>query len=317
MIFKDKKNNRILNRRGIAGQQAIDRQNSGVKRFSRFIFFLLFFLFLATSAYMIFFSGFMEIKQVSVSGTEDLDPIRISGFVKDSFSGKFLNIIPKNNYILISKKRIEKLVFDQFKKVESAEVGITFPDSIFVNIKERRSVLLWCSAGPCYFIDENGIAYEWANLESEEIESRNLIRLSDSSEKPVQVGEKIMDSTNVDFVSSVKSELKDNFDIEAGGEFQTSSKIAGDFQIRTENETKIFFSLADNLRESITKLKIFFEKEFKKEDIGKLEYIDLRSENRVYYKIKDEEKNEKEDVENADSENVESEKENKDDNEKE
>lgn len=315
MVLGKNKNNKILNRRGIAGQQ-IDRGVSGQKKFSRFVFSLLFLFFIAISIYVVFFSGFLQINQVTVIGTEDLNSNRISEFVMNSFSGKILNLVSKNNYILISGNKIGAEISDQFKKISRAEVKKIFPNVISINIMERKSILLWCSAGPCYFIDEEGVAYEWADLDSEEIESKNMVKLSDVSEKPVQVGEKILDKQSVEFISSLKEELKNNLDIEINNEFQTSSRIAQDFQVQTFDGTKIFFSLTESLKEEMGKLKVFFEKEFRKEDIQKLEYIDLRSENRVYYKLKDEERKEEENAENAESQNAEPVKEEKKDEKK-
>jgi cell division septal protein FtsQ len=291
MIFsKNKKNrdNRILSRSKIAtGEIKNKAKAKDTNFFSRFVFSLLTVIFLGVVAYVFLFSGFLEINKVSISGVGELNYNEVLDFTKNIYSGKFLKIIPKNNFLFIHNKKINSDLYDRFKKIGKIETKKIFPNTLEINIKERKSILLWCSAGPCYFIDENGIAYQGSDMDSGEVAGQNLVELSDTSGTPVKIGEKIFDSQSVALVSEIKDRLKNDAGINVNDQFETSSKMAEDFQARTAGGTILFFSLTDDLDRQISKLKTFLEKEIKGEDMEKLEYIDLRAENKVYYKIKE------------------------------
>lgn len=269
--------------------------------FSKMLFRLLFLVFVGATAYILFFSSFLEIKRISLEGIVELKYEDVYNKISESFSGKYFYFIPKNNLILISRNRIDGEVSDSFKKISKVEVKKIFPDGIVVKIVERKALLVWCSAGPCYIIDENGYAYTWTDFESDEIKQNNLLSIVDNSGKSVAIGEKVLDEEYMEFIMALKDELDRETGIKISNEYHVGSRIAEEVRVRVEDGWEIFFSTSLPMENSIQTFKTFLEKEMVDKDKGKLEYIDLRAENKVYYKFKDEENDENKDQENAEN----------------
>jgi len=145
------------------------KANAISKKISRAIFYILLIGFVAVSIYVIFFSPYLQITNITVSGTQELKSQDIRELIESSAQGNFLKFIPKNNSLFFTQKRIENLLENNFKKIRSAVVTKKFPDSISINIDERKAVMVWCSSENCFLIDENGTAYSSADFNSPEI----------------------------------------------------------------------------------------------------------------------------------------------------
>jgi len=262
--------------------------------FFRMAFYFLLAAFAGVITYIFIFSPFLQINHLGLKGVEELKYEKVSEELCCLLNGKYLGFILKNNFILISERKIKNHLMEKFKKISEVEVKKIFPDTAEVKITERKALLLWCSGGPCYIIDERGRAYSGADFESPEIKENNLIRLADASAKPVNVGEKVLDEDYINFILELAEEMKKEAPIGISGEYQTACRAAEDVRIKTAAGWDIYFSGQIAAEQSARTLKTFLEKEMKTEDREKLEYIDLRVENKVYYKFKNQEENEEE-----------------------
>lgn len=269
--------------------------------FFRIVYYFLLIAFVGVTIYIFIFSPFLQINHLELRGVEDLEYDKVSKELHYLSKGKYLEIIPRNNFILISKRKIRNHLMEKFKKISEVKVEKIFPDTIKVEITERESLLLWCSGGPCYIVDEKGCAYSGADFESPEIKENNLIRLADASAKPVNLGEKVLNKDYISFVLELAEELKKEAPINISSECQTSCRVAEDVRIKTSEGWDIYFNGKISAKQSIRALKTFLEKEMKTEDKERLEYIDLRAENKVYYKFKDEEEGEGEKGQNEET----------------
>lgn len=254
--------------------------------FFRAVYYFLLAAFAGVTAYIFIFSPFIQINYLRLEGTEELGYEKVLEELKISLSGKYFGFIPKNNFVLISKKKIRNRLMEKFKKVSNVEVKKVFPDTVNVKITERKALLLWCSGGPCYIIDEEGCAYGGVNFESSEIKENNLIKLVDVSAKPVSLGEKILSENYINFILELAEEIKKEAPISVLGEYRTACRAAEEVRVKTAEGWDIYFSSKIPAKQSIRTLKTFLEKEMDEEKRKNLEYIDLRVENKVYYKFK-------------------------------
>lgn len=261
------------------------------KTISRAIFYILLIGFVAVSAYVLFFSPYLQITNFTVSGTQELKSQDIQELIEKSAQGKFFEFVPKNNFLFFPQKRIENLLKDNFKKIRSVAVTKKFPDSISINIDERKAVMVWCSGENCFLIDEDGVSYNTADFDSPEIVQNNLIRINDSSGRTFRVGEKITSSAYEQYVLGVKEALKNvGFEIsnDASSAYGTPSNMADEIDVKTEQGTDFLFSTQFPLENAIRTLDITLKKGVENKQNG-FEYIDLRSENKVFYKLKNQE----------------------------
>lgn len=284
-LFQKKQQDKILRKNP---PRVKKRREEAPVRFSRIAFYFLFLVFLGVAAYVFFFSPFLEINTIAISGTKNLSRENIFNDIRSEYGGKYLKFIPKNNLILVSNKRIERNIADHFRKIKSVEIRKIFPDTLQVNIEERKSLILWCAGGPCYIVDERGYAYTGIGLDSPEVSQNNLIKLVDNSAQPVIMGEKILNEDYIIFLMNLREELSKT-DVSINDEWNTPSLVAEEVEIKTQEGWRLYFSEKVIPDKALRTLKTFLEEEVPAEKKSQLEYVDLRVENRVYYKLREDE----------------------------
>ncbi|GBE16804.1 cell division protein FtsQ [bacterium BMS3Abin15] len=262
------------------------KKREGQSLFFKIVYFFLLFAFAGVVIYILIFSLFLRVNYLNLEGVEELEYEKVYNKLESLLDGKYLWIFPKDNFLLVLSGKIKKELAGEFKKIRQVEVEKNFPDTINVKIEERESLILWCSKGPCYIIDEQGYAYAWADFESREIKENNLVRLVDMSAKPIDIGEKILDEDYVKFVTEIREKLKRELNIKISDEYSTTTKLSEVIKINTNDGWDIHLSSQIPLDQSIRTLKTFLEQKITDEIKKELEYVDLRVENKIYYKVK-------------------------------
>ncbi|EKE20067.1 MAG: hypothetical protein ACD_8C00057G0018 [uncultured bacterium] len=252
---------------------------------SKGIFYFLLVGFVAVSVYVLFFAPYLQILNIEITGTQTLDNAQIKQRVSSMLEGKYLGIIPKNNYMFISQKRVQNVLTGQFKRIRKMTMIKKFPDSVTIEIDERRALLVWCAGENCYLIDENGTAYGEADFSTPELTQNNLLKITDTSSRSVSIGENILEQSYERYALEIKDALsKAGFEI--SGEYLTPSRMAGEIRVKTEKGFDLYFSTHFPLELAIETLLVIFNKEIPDEKKSELEYVDLRNENKVFYKFK-------------------------------
>lgn len=272
------------------GEECIERKsskNTGTASalISRIMFYLLLIGFVLVSVYMFFLSPYLQISNIKITGTREINSEEVRQKIESSLNGKYFGVIPKNNLLFVSQKRIEDVLTGYFKKIRTVSVMKKFPDSVSLNIDERKALLVWCGGEKCFLLDENGTAYSEADFNSPEFIQNHLLQINDSSGREVLLGEKVIDSAYEKYVLDVRDALS-LLDLDVIDEYKTPSRIAEEIRIGTSQGSQIYFSLQFPLESAIFTLDTVFKKEIPVEKRGEIEYIDLRNENKVFYKFK-------------------------------
>lgn len=257
--------------------------------FFKVAYFFLLIIFLGLTVYVLVFSRFLKINHLNLGGTKELKYEEVYGRAQSLLEGKYLDILPKNNFLLVSKKRIRGSLLGEFKKIRDAEVQKVFPGTVNIKIAERDALILWCAQGPCYIIDEEGYAYAGADFESDEIKENNLVKITDISAQSVEIGKKVLDKKYVSFIFQVREAFKRDVSLEILDEYATKYRISGEIEVKTHEDWSIYLNSSLPLDKSVRTLKTFLESEINEESRKNLEYADLRIENKVYYKLKNSE----------------------------
>jgi cell division septal protein FtsQ len=287
--IKKKKDNKVVTKR-TAGIKK--RSSDNPRKFSRFLFYFLTVSFFSVSIYVFFFSDFCRIKRIEITGNVDLSSSQIDDFIKSKIEGRYWKVFPRDNFFFISSSSIEKALLDNFKKIRIANISKFYPDSIKIKIAERKSLLIWCSRDICHVLDEEGTAYDRIELDSPLIQQNDLIKLVDLSERSVEEGENILDRDSILFLTGLKEEIEKSQIIAPDTDWKTPSPVSQKFEVESKEEWKIFFSAKVDHHKALRTLKIFLESEIGEEKRKDLEYVDLRVENKIFYKLKEEEKEE-------------------------
>jgi cell division septal protein FtsQ len=260
--------------------------SAGSAFLSRAIFYFLLVFFFGVSIYVVFFSPFLELNNIEIEGNKEIASGEILDKVEGISGQNFMRLIPRDNYLLLPQSKIEEGLKNEFKKISSVQVSKKFPSTLSIQITERKALLVWCAGEDCYIVDENGIAYAKADFESPEILQNNLVRIIDQSARPISLGQAVVDSDYVNFAMGIRDALKQQTGLEVNGQYQTPSRMAEELDVATTDGTNIFFSTQFPLDEAVGALGAVLKKQIKDSDKNNLDYVDLRSENKVFYKFK-------------------------------
>lgn len=256
-------------------QQKRKKLDFKIKIYSFFI--LLSFLIIGI-AYVIIYSPLFQIKNINkdVFKGEVREFDKIISDLKLFFAtrSKTSSILGASN-ILVWKNQVE-----DFLKYQPAINNITIEKdylnrAININIDGRQKFGVFCSTVECWWFDKNGIIFEKAP----QVEGEIIYKINDLSGRKLEIGEIILARKLFDNAIKVFKTLE-----ETGLNIKTLNMDNLELQeayIKSPSIPKIYFSLrfTPDFNNEIFK-------NLKEIGLQKIEYIDLRVENRVYYKTK-------------------------------
>jgi len=253
---------------------------------SKFFYWTAFLSFIGVTTYVLFFSQFLAITKIKVEGTEKIDPASLENEIDSAISGNYLNILPKNSIILLRKDKLSGILSKNFKLIESLVVKKHFPNTLLVSIREKKPRLLLIVDGQEYVVDDKGIAYEKADFESDFLRTNQLPVLEDESGRKISVQEEVLSPDYVNFILDAKEKLEKKLDLGTNQVLKTSNTASGDVELETNEGWKIYFNNDVGLEKELKMLKVVLDNKIEKGERGELEYVDLRTDNKVYYKFK-------------------------------
>jgi len=253
----------------------------------KFFFFLLLISFLGVIIYLLFFSGYLAVANINIAGQENISESDIRNEIEGEISGKWLGIVPKNNQLLIHPLAVENKLSQKFRKIDWVAVRRKFPSELFVQIKERKLALVFKSGEKRFILDEKGEAFEEISAASPEYNLPDLMTLEDTSNHDVIDGKSVIDPAVISFMTDISKKMSTETDMEISREFVTPNRISGDLRVETSAGWKIFFDASLDASKEIGMLKTVLDEKIPHDQRVNLEYIDLRVDNKVFYKFKE------------------------------
>jgi hypothetical protein len=251
-----------------------------------FLVIFLWAIFLATASYALIFSPFDRIDSTTVAGTHDISEHRIRQFVSREISGKYLKLFPKDTFFLIRKSRIESRLLEAFPKISMVTIETRFPRSMDIMISERDRLLLWCSAGPCFLLGDDGEPKE-ARFTEEAENTPFVLSIVDESARPVKWGESVLSADDIDSFFHIEKSLREDLRLDPSPVTMTPSGVSREVRFRVGEGWDVFVDLSLPSEKTIATLKLLLTKELLVEKRPNLRYVDLRTENRAFYAWKD------------------------------
>lgn len=265
---------------------------SKVSTKKRFIFWFSLFVFVILALFfsMSFLSGYKKftIQNINIYGADILDKSLIRKNIDQSISGKFYYLFSKRNFLIYPKEYIAKNLKDQFKIIDTVSVYVTDLNTLQVDISLRKPQALWCQRGEgvdiskCFFLDKNGFVFS----PSPDFSGDAYLKYFGFLPFGDPVGLYFLNSPDLFIkVSSFLNSLK-SIDISP---LYTNASTSNSFEINLKDQSKIFFNPNDNLDLVFSRLQIFLNsKEWISENIKvyDLHYLDLRFDNKIFYKKK-------------------------------
>lgn len=167
-------------------------------------------------------------------------------------------------------------------QVFTAYVTRQLPGTIKVIIQEKNPALLLLSNTHYYFVDEKGIVYEEARLDTLPGIVLPTLKNTDQ-EAEVTLGVPVVDSSFVDFIQHIQEHLPGVTNA-AVAEIRIPSLSAREVHFLLDNNWEVRFDVTRPPGPQLETLRQLLATTISPEEQTKLEYIDLRIQNRVYYR---------------------------------
>lgn len=253
----------------------------------RIIFFILILFFILALGYFLFFSPIFKVKEIKISGGRAIGSDDIYKYLNDFRFKKVLIFFNHDNIFLLTKSKLRNILIDRFSRILSIQISKDiFKKNINIQITERKEVGIYCQAQNlseeilegCYYIDSEGVIFEQAPQTSGTL----ILVIKDYSGKEIKIRNSVLDKELMVKFIELRDILSSQFSLKALDFVIGNDAIKG-FRLDTNEGWYILFDGSRDLESQIMALQLVLEEKIK-EARKNLEYIDLRIENRVYYK---------------------------------
>lgn len=240
---------------------------------------------------------YFTIKGIVLEKNIVTDADAVHSAVAEHIEGNYFLFIPKNNFLLYPKRAIIRDIHARFPRISQASVSRVHTDQIAVEIKEYTPAYLWCGdlspqAGApedCYFLDADGYVFSRAPYFSGDAYFKFYGGLTPGT--PV-VGSHFLDASRIGTLFAMGQSFRDlGFEpyglfVDTKGEYEllvvSPGKASHEYPRIRFRSTASPDVILSNLTLALATEPLASKIEFAADS---LEYIDLRYDNKVYYKF--------------------------------
>jgi len=258
------------------------------------------------SFYFFLISPFFQISQIEIEGVNN--PNQIKKIIQEHLKPKKFFLFSSKNLFLIPSKELRAHLLENFPEFETVILEKKWPNffkknpslkkaKLKIKIKKREAQGIWCQGWPdnfltkdkkseeetkiqkCFYFDKTGLIYREAPL----TQGNLIITVYQPKTETPQLKDQVISSSVLNFIFQIKKEIEQTLNFSVN-EFLFFSEY--DFRAITPENWEIRFDATQSAETQIKALNQVLTKTIPQEKRPLLEYIDLRVENRVYYKFK-------------------------------
>ncbi len=248
--------------------------------------FLVIFLLITLAVFLIYallFSGWFSVNQIQVSGNREVSKEEIESLASEHINKTYLlgYIRPFSNIFLTSSESIEHSLRKNYPIIERVNVNKVFlSKNLTIEITERESVGIWCKGDEdkCFYFDKNALLFKEASKFSGDL----FLVIEDGRGRNFKPGDNFDDQELFEKINLTRNILDELKLIDYTNFFLPSGSF--DFWIETNFGWPIYLDKENDIPTQLVALKKFLEEKLSAEKQKTLQYIDLRVNNRIYYK---------------------------------
>jgi len=243
----------------------IKREKRRAKR-KKATFYIFILLIIGGLIYLFIFSPVFRIKKINISGNQKVS------------SEEIISTLKYKNIFLITKNSIKKQLTKKFPEILDLKLSKNlFKGELHIRLVERETVGILCAKDKCFYFDKDGIIFGFAS----DINGGMITLVKDYSDKNYNLGDKVFDKNLIDNILSIKDELASEIDLGVSS-FDIDVYPVEELRVVTNESWYILFNLKNNIKSQLLALKAALNEKI--QNRSTLQYIDLRIENRIYYK---------------------------------
>lgn len=242
---------------------------------------------------------YLKLQNIEIKGQKTLIAADVEKVANDYLQKKYLWLLPRSNIFLFNQKGLERMLSEDFPKIDDINVSVDGAEKVVISIGERSAHSLWCVNQEyenifdeeCYFADNEGLLYARAPYFSGDVYLKFFIQPFDKEES--YIGSKVKSSKEFDRLFLFLAELENQFSLKIERAYFDDF---GDVRIQIsrlnniiypEKEVFIYYNQQDTYEIILRNIGIILDfKEFKntfKKQSDKLESIDVRFDGRIFY----------------------------------
>ncbi len=222
----------------------------------------------------LFTGSIFQVTEIQIVGASTLAPADILPIVEREIVSK-IAFLSSRSIFLINRARISDKLILTFPQLNSVKVKRSFPRSVVVFVVERKAVASWCrNDGECFLIDRGGVIFEKAPDDAQLV----IIKGGDGA---VSLSGRPISSSEMEFIIKASRGLKG---IVHPVTFNVNNP---DVFVRTTEGWEVRFTLTKSPRIQTEKLILVLENTIPEEKRAKLDYVDVRFQDRVYFKYRE------------------------------
>ena len=273
---------KLVGSKGAVRSAEFHKKKEREKKFYQFLFILVFLIVLVGPVFVLR-SEKLKVSQVSVSGNAVTQSSEVESLVRERLSGYYLGLIPRSSTLFYPKNEIMDALDKQIPRLASVSVSLDGFRGVSVEVIEREPSALYCAElnddEECYFLDNSGYIYSEAPDFTTGVYL--IYRREPSLENPVDKyfldkNEFVKVNKFINSLSKLEREpvgilYKDSED------FLTHASGPQIMWKRNQDSDKLLIDLESFLKGS----------KLKAEEISNMSYLDLRFDNKIYYKARE------------------------------
>ena len=263
-------------------------QESKTKSWRRLLGAVLFpaaLLLLGAGAIASFRLPYLQIREITISGLESFETRAVEERIGSLLDGTYFFLLPRRSYFLADTRALAEDLGREFPQMREIRAAKRFPDELQVAVTERSFWGISCNTSgdalplQCVYIDPTGFAYE----EAPQVTGALILAVERDGEPPA-VGQTVIESAMMERLRLLKEGFGEAGDVMITG-FELRKRIPTEIRARTSDGFMLVLSRDDDFARMFGVLKRVLDEEIK-EKRERLEYIDLRFGNKVFYKWK-------------------------------
>lgn len=220
------------------------------------------------------FSPVLAIKKITITGTNNTEIIgQVEGIAKN-----FLARQKFANFFILAKNNLKKELIDT-EKIEEIKINCKFPNILIIEVIPKIPAFVWQEKDKYFLVDNEGRVTTPIILAQNEW---NLPLVSGATTTVFTLQDVLVKKEVVDFIKEFNQEFnktKINFTL---SNYIIPDLTGQEVQVLTKDGWKIILLSGNDVNKTIENLKFLLATKFK--DQKPKEYLDLRLEERIFYK---------------------------------
>lgn len=249
------------------------------RRRVKFVFFSIgFILILVSFVYLSRQEKFL-ITEVRVLGENIVDKEELAQVVRRELAGYYFLVVPRTNTFLYPRRLIKQSLVEEFPRLKSVDFDLSGLRELLITIEEHVPFALYCNP-ECFFLDEDGFIFAPAPSFSAGV----YFIYTTSNPVLSPIGKRFITTEEFKSLSKFIADLAP-LDIQPStletGEDNYILGLAEGGQIIWQREGNLAL-IHSNLEAFLSDEAIRAQGDF----LDRIRYLDLRTENKVFYKFK-------------------------------